>query len=124
MSAIVIGLISWSLTLTVGKFILGMTAVSLLWIFFCSVLGGFLGLLVTMKAAARKLIRGVPAHWATISSVYFIVLLTLAPEMRHWVRILWLFIPLQLGHALVGLLWGPLQDRWVRKSQRANPSGS
>ncbi len=119
MSAIVIGVISAALTFGVGKFVLGMGLPALGWIFFCSVLGHFFGVMLTLKAAEHKLIRGAPLHWGMLYVVYFAVLLGLAPETRQWARILWLFIPLQLGHALVGLLWGPLQDRWVRKRQRA-----
>ncbi|MDR3608913.1 MAG: hypothetical protein P4M08_16230 [Oligoflexia bacterium] len=86
-------------------------------------IAGLLALLFTLRAEKNPLIRRYLMNrslktWGVFLTLYFGTILWIAPVMRNLHNWLWLTAPLMLTDGFCILIFGPIQDRWVRHDQR------
>lgn len=83
----------------------------------------FIGVLLTLQAEritrgrGRWLNNGLKA-WAFLTTIYCVILLSLAPPLRAFKPFIYLFLPLLLSTGFSILVFGPVQDILVRRQQR------
>jgi len=118
-AAWIMGVSGAALTLWLGTSYLGLTVSQALLSSLVSEIGGFVALLITIRASqdqwfGANRFKGGLRTWGLLSSIYFLILLLALPYLRDLTRLAVLFLPLQLGHGFLSLVYGPIQDRIVR----------
>ncbi|MEK6578181.1 MAG: hypothetical protein AABZ55_03055 [Bdellovibrionota bacterium] len=116
------GLVGFSATVIVGIRVLGMTLGQILIVWIISLMAGLISLFSTLAAERNhwlktQILRGSLLTWGFLVVVYFGILLALAPQMRNVDHLVWLSVPLIAGQGWAIMLFGPIQDRIVRRSQ-------
>ena len=96
-----------------------------LWIVVTSNLAGFFALFSTIQLESiprvkKSLLKNTFLTWLYIASVYFLIVLTLAPELRGLRSLSVFFLPLLMSTGWMLMGFGPLQDKIVRKRWERN----
>jgi hypothetical protein len=65
----------------------------------------------------KFLSKGTIRSWMLLSGLYFGVLLLICPWLRSWVALGWMFGPLLMCTGLMIIIYGPLHDRIIRRTQ-------
>jgi hypothetical protein len=117
-----VGVIS---SLVVGIFVLQLPLSEILVCLVASNISGFLTVLTTLQAERTPWIRKNCLNrslktWTFFLSLYFGILLSLAPVLRNATSFLYLILPLILSTGFSIIAFGPVQDFLVRRQQQKN----
>lgn len=120
--ALINGMIGVGLGLLIGSR-LGLETSDTLYCFLISVCAGLFSLTATLQAEQVKWIRKAILNrslktWSFLLFLYFGPLLFFCPVLRDQKIFLVMAIPLVLATGFSILVFGPLQDRLVRRAQR------
>lgn len=107
----------------IGSQVLALSFGEILFIWTVSLITGLFSLLTTLAAerntwVKNHILRGSVLTWAFLVILYFGILLALAPQIRDVENLIWLFLPLMVAHGWTLLIFGPIQDQIVRRSQQ------
>jgi putative effector of murein hydrolase LrgA (UPF0299 family) len=122
-SALFNGTLGATLAWLVGSKVLGLTLSEVGLCLIAAQVGGLLALFVTLKTAKVTFLRKYVVNrslktWALLLLVFFGTVALIAPptrELRNW---LWMTIPLVLSTGFCIIVFGPIQDLFVRREQR------
>lgn len=120
--ALVNGLIGLGLALLVGNR-LGFDLGDSLFCLFVSNLAAVVSLLTTLKAERTQWLKKFVVNrslktWSLLLIVYFGILFTFCPMLRDSRKFLLMSVPLILATGFGIVIFGPIQDRIVRRIQR------
>lgn len=84
----------------------------------------FLALILTLRAEKvawlrEKVLTRALASWTLLSTIYFILLFSLAPFLYDFDVMKWLFFPLLLSTGFAIVVFGPVQDHNYRRQQKS-----
>jgi hypothetical protein len=124
MIAYVNGFLGTGLVLILGTQVLQWTIIDSIWAVVAANVAGFLSVIAilrletfpTMKAT---LLKGSYRTWIVFSLLILAIVLGVCPPLRNVKAFALLFIPMCMSNGFQMLVFGPIQDRFVRKSQRA-----
>lgn len=121
--ALVGGFAGIAMALAVGNWILNLNAQKIALTVFVSIVAGFFTLLLTLSGersawAKKCLLRGSLRTWMFFVSFYVAAMLLFAPPVRSPRAFAWMFVPLMFCNGFSVLMFGPVQDRLIRRHQR------
>jgi hypothetical protein len=88
-------------------------------------IAAFISILLTLKAEkitwlAKRFLNHTLKTWALLVLCYLAILLGAVPLLRDIRTLTYLFIPLVLSTGFAIIVFGPIQDQLVSRSQRKN----
>jgi len=119
-SALLNGIVGLSLSILVGTQALNLTLVDSLRCVLSSNIAGLFALLTTLQAERflKPWLNRSLKTWALLLILYLGGLIATAPVLRDSKTLVYLLFPLILSTGFSILVFGPIQDRLVRRQQR------
>ena len=117
------GIIGLALCLGLGMEFFGLTSGDALFCVLVSNIAAFISVLITLKAEktpwlSKRVLNHTLKTWALLVCCYLSILLGAAPVLREPRILAYLFIPLVLSTGFAIIVFGPIQDQLVSRSQR------
>lgn len=121
-SALLNGLVGLALCLGVGLYYVDLLPEEILYCVLVSNGAALVALLVTLKAEKypwfKKKFNRTLKTWGFLASLYYGMLLLLCPVLRDMQILLKMAFPLLISTGFCILVFGPIQDYFVRQAQR------
>ncbi len=123
-SALINGFIGLVLSLFVSLHFFDGSVADVLRSVIVSNFAGMIALLVTLKLESfpwlrKHFLNHTLKTWSLLSVTYFMILFALAPSFQSYTHFFAMLLPLILSVGFGIILFGPIQDHFVRKQQKS-----
>jgi hypothetical protein len=121
--AFINGWIGLGLSLWIGRGVLDLDYSEIFLSVGASNLAALVALLVTLRAERvewikKNFLSRSFKTWALLTGIYFSILLSISPTLRSMENLVWLFPSLVLSVGFIIIIFGPIQDHFVRQRQK------